>query len=187
MESESGDDDHHRDENTDGNQNYDENGDTNSEIDRIAKANEEFNRAKANRDATEFGFENIALAATSKKVIRKKRRQSNSVGRKATKKSKISTGQKPGQHHKNTNPSTSTDIAETVASNSNADGNENVLWTARKGSKTKYLERYYRCVKRNGAEMNVVCKLCQQNLEVTIGNNSNLMSHLKYVSYCCCC
>lgn len=60
------------------------------------------------------------------------------------------------------------------------------LWKSRNVSKTKYLCEYFDCSKVHGSakKLNVVCKICETTYSITKGNNSNLMKHLKQVSFC---
>lgn len=76
----------------------------------------------------------------------------------------------------------------------NANGTENadevndidtLLWKSRKISKSKYLFEFFDCVNTNTADkkLNASCKLCKSTLTISKGNNSNLLKHMRNVSY----
>lgn len=68
----------------------------------------------------------------------------------------------------------------------NSTNNNASLWTSRKFSKTKYLIDHFTAVAHHGNnKMDVICKLCSTDarpMSITIGNNSNMMNHIKVVS-----
>lgn len=68
----------------------------------------------------------------------------------------------------------------------NVKNDSSVLWKSRKHSKTNYLSNYFKTVATyNNNKMDVICKLCTTDAKpysITVGNNSNLMNHLKVVS-----
>lgn len=72
-------------------------------------------------------------------------------------------------------------------SDKNSTSGTSSLWNTRKLSNTRYLDEYFHSVGTMNGKMQICCKLCDPNnnspFSVTTGNNSNLMKHLRQVSY----
>ena len=71
------------------------------------------------------------------------------------------------------------------------------LWKGCKHSKTEYLTNYFRVVQKDDKKTTANCTLCDTQLSITAGNNSNLSKQMNFVSsflfiklfcgFCCCC
>lgn len=187
------------------NENNGENGDKIREIREIAQ---NYSNVRNKNDEFEFGFEaiqnrNQPRGKVTAQKPNKKRPYTNSTqttgSSKSTKKKKINNSNvRPGVTSGDdveVVPSTSTNEIVIVNNEISGDNraqhesaeNDTSLWKSRKFSNTAHLANYFeKSATYNNNKIDVICKLCPLNikpLSITIGNNSNLMNHLRAVSF----
>lgn len=176
-----------------------------NELDEIAQQNQQYERLKLKR--VNYGFENLTApsqkrkksdgAGTSKaksqlrkignrNLNRNLNRKSTGKGKtpkgrgktpKGSKVSKVPTAVTPNRAVNE--PSSSKNSTASEASTANAKPNR--TWKYKAISKTKYILEHF-TINHIGDQMNAVCKICNKPVSGTLGNNSNLKSHLDHVS-----
>lgn len=205
FESDSGDDDDQEiqseNENENENESQDEDeGDSNFNVlSNIIQENQNYQKLKVNR--IEFGFEGVRPGPERKQSVNKaiggggpnRKRKSQINGPSPTqtprKRSKQSSSNKNAAAATATATSSSSSLAPSVGHDENRDGVVGVepttssKWKCYKSSKTQHLQQYYEFKTPDEAKkVKAKCKLCSNTVCGTAGNNSNFLSHLKYVS-----
>lgn len=175
---------------------FDENDSSLDELQEIARQNNTYEHLKSKRN--NYGFENLKVTSGTRK-----RKGSDAAGSKTKskvpKKSNTKAARAPrapkvpksvtGNHAGNAAnapsnaPSTSNatkNSSDSGSSTANATENGHI-WKHNAVSKSKYITQHFK-IHSNGIGMTAVCKICNKPVSGTMGNNSNLMSHLVYVS-----
>lgn len=156
-----------------------------NEVRKIRQIAHAFSNAKERNDRIAFGFEGMPSSSNADKprkaFKRKKDPKPTSEAQKRQKSSSVLM-------------QTNTKNVESSTSNANNGGggganDDTSFWKPQKHSKTKYVLNYFVSNSKPCAgKVDVVCKLCGNGakpLSITIGNNSNMVKHLKTVSCCC--
>lgn len=172
-----------------------ESDDSDGELDAIVNQNAQYNQLKSSR--LEYGFENVKNTNTSDngplKLSLKRASSGGSVKqpKKTGKRRKVQKNVSSNGQSTSTRASTSTTNGTANGNSTNANANENddveadrggKLWKHKKNSKTAFLQEYFVSAKDEEGNSGVECKICEEFVSVTQGNNSNMVSHLQYVS-----
>lgn len=163
------------------------------QLDSIANENALYSKLKSNR--MEYGFENCHSSKSNegghnKLTLRLKRKRISDNGSN-TKENRGKKSKNGTTSHGQSSTSTSNGIGNahpTTSTNSNFNTNEEPakMWKHKKNSKTSFLKEYFEIVIDSDGNSGAHCKICQHIASVSQGNNSNMVSHLRYVSALSC-
>lgn len=159
----------------------------------ISKISQNYNRAKDKNDLVSFGFEGVVENKNNKR----KSKASTSTSTKESKSKSTKAAKRKSDHTRKTADVVPPKRAKADNQNKSAPGDNgdgenddgsSLPWNARKNSKTKYLFDIFKAVSHpepGDDKIDVICTLCAKDmspLSITVGNNSNLIKHLKAVS-----
>lgn len=183
----------------------DSDGDENPVLQQIRKKAKKFKSVRNEMDNYEFGFENIAKSSSSKpkskasnnlknpkkvdtnQSLSKKRKNDTAtapdVPSKGAKESNTKHQTKSNDNSKSPNENEAVDSYDDEEKTNRCDRSS--FWTSRKNSKTRFAAPYFDVISNENQKMVVNCKLCGEQRHCSVGNNSNLLSHLKFVSFIC--
>lgn len=163
----------------------------------ISKISQNYNRAKDKNDLVSFGFEGVVENNNNNNKKKSKASTSTSTSTKGSKSKSTKAAKRKSDHtHKTADvvppKRAKADNQNKSAPGDNDDGENDdgssLPWNARKNSKTKYLFDIFKAVSHpepGDDKIDVICTLCAKDmslLSITVGNNSNLIKHLKAVS-----
>lgn len=163
-----------------------------NDLQAIAKISRQFKEASNKNDLILHGFEGIGAPKKNEHTVRKPRLKQ----RKRSAAHKSEPNQSTSSTTKRKNETSTNKPMEAYAvpakksktTSANDGGGDSTLWKSRKNSKSKYLFDFFKALpnepKSDDGKIDVFCTLCDKStppLSITVGNNSNLMKHLKTV------